>query len=246
VFMLWFSGQQAASVPQCAVYRACMHVKIYGQRWLTAIAVLLVHALWVGAWWQGPAFKPQRDALQRQTPMQWRDVPAVVMVAVPPSLSSSAQTSAERAVKPAARQAPQRAPTPAAIGRPTVNAAPAQPSLPALASPSSNEPAPPATAAAALQPDAAASAPLNLRLQANPGMTGRGSLTEPQGSVRQLALNDPRSNVRVDPLQKLPDAVAEAGKGDCMKGEFSGAGMGLLSAPFLAAAALLDKCKPQR
>jgi hypothetical protein len=77
-------------------------------------------------------------------------------------------------------------------------------------------------------------------------MRGRGALSEAHGSMRQLALNDPRSNERVDPLKKLPDAVAAAAKGDCMRGEFVGGGMGILSAPFLAAAVLMDNCKPQR
>lgn len=64
--------------------------------------------------------------------------------------------------------------------------------------------------------------------------------------MRQLALNDPRSNERFDPSQHLPTAVAAAAKGDCMKGEFLGGGMGLLSAPFLAYAAAAGHCKPQR
>jgi hypothetical protein len=43
--------------------------------------------------------------------------------------------------------------------------------------------------------------------------------------------------------EKLGDEVAKAAKGDCMKGEYAGSGMGLLSLPFLAAAALSDKCR---
>jgi hypothetical protein len=102
----------------------------------------------------------------------------------------------------------------------------------------------------AVQPvEPAASEPLKLALPTSPrgsAMTGRGALTEAQGSARQLALNDPRSNQKADPTQQLPDAVASAGKGDCMKGEFKGRDMGLLSAPFLALAAATGHCQPLR
>ncbi len=36
--------------------------------------------------------------------------------------------------------------------------------------------------------------------------------------------------------------MREAAQGDCMKGEFKGGGMGLLSLPMLAAAALKGEC----
>jgi hypothetical protein len=101
-----------------------------------------------------------------------------------------------------------------------------------------------ATAAA----DAAASAatPLDLRLHLPRGAAERGGLTEPPDSMRRQALNDPRSNIKPDPTQVLPDAVAAAAKGDCAKGEYLGGGMGLLSAPFLAYAAMAGNCKPNR
>jgi hypothetical protein len=44
------------------------------------------------------------------------------------------------------------------------------------------------------------------------------------------------------PADRLGQAVKQAGKGDCLKGEFAGAGMGLLSLPFLLAAELMEKC----
>jgi hypothetical protein len=62
----------------------------------------------------------------------------------------------------------------------------------------------------------------------------------------RAALNDPRSNVKGDPTQVLPHAVAAAAKGDCTKGQFVGGGMGLLSLPFLAVAAVRGDCKPPR
>ncbi|MDR3015284.1 MAG: hypothetical protein LBV56_07595 [Delftia acidovorans] len=53
----------------------------------------------------------------------------------------------------------------------------------------------------------------------------------------QAALQTPVQ--REDPLAS---AMREAAHGDCMKGEFKGGGMGLLSLPMLAAAALKGEC----
>jgi hypothetical protein len=92
----------------------------------------------------------------------------------------------------------------------------------------------------------ASTASLDLKLRSERGDAERGGLTDARGSMRRQALNDPRSNQRNDPTRVLPEAVAAARKGDCMKGEFVGAGMGLLSAPFLAAAALKGDCRPLR
>lgn len=43
--------------------------------------------------------------------------------------------------------------------------------------------------------------------------------------------------------QRLSREMARAGHGDCLKGEFAGAGMGLLSLPFLLAAEAGGKCR---
>lgn len=45
------------------------------------------------------------------------------------------------------------------------------------------------------------------------------------------------------PDERLGDQVQRSAKGDCLKGEYLGGGMGLLSLPFLAAAALRDQCR---
>lgn len=45
------------------------------------------------------------------------------------------------------------------------------------------------------------------------------------------------------PDQRLGDGIAQGARGDCLKGEYLGAGMGVLSLPFLAAAALRDRCR---
>lgn len=45
------------------------------------------------------------------------------------------------------------------------------------------------------------------------------------------------------PDQQLGSGIAQGARGDCLKGEYFGGGAGLLSLPFLAAAALRDKCR---
>jgi hypothetical protein len=45
------------------------------------------------------------------------------------------------------------------------------------------------------------------------------------------------------PDERLGSEVQRSAKGDCLKGEYVGGGMGLLSLPFLAAAALRDQCR---
>jgi hypothetical protein len=42
--------------------------------------------------------------------------------------------------------------------------------------------------------------------------------------------------------RKLGEAIAAGARGDCLKGEYVGGGMGLLSLPFLAIAKLRDQC----
>lgn len=45
------------------------------------------------------------------------------------------------------------------------------------------------------------------------------------------------------PDERLGSEVQRSARGDCLKGEYLGGGMGLLSLPFLAAAALRDQCR---
>jgi hypothetical protein len=47
---------------------------------------------------------------------------------------------------------------------------------------------------------------------------------------------------RLTAQERLGKQVKDAGRGDCAKGEYAGAGMGLLSLPFLVAAAARGEC----
>ena len=54
--------------------------------------------------------------------------------------------------------------------------------------------------------------------------------------------NCTRNLPRPPPAQALAQDIAAAHKNDCMKGDYPGGGMGLLSAPFLLAAEAMGKC----
>jgi hypothetical protein len=50
-------------------------------------------------------------------------------------------------------------------------------------------------------------------------------------------------NAPLTPDERLGAEVQKGARGDCLKGEYLGGGMGLLSLPFLAAAALREQCR---
>lgn len=60
-----------------------------------------------------------------------------------------------------------------------------------------------------------------------------------QSAARQGLVRPQIPAQREDPLAS---GMREAAQGDCMKGEFKAGGMGLLSLPMLAAAALKGEC----
>jgi len=68
-----------------------------------------------------------------------------------------------------------------------------------------------------------------------------------RASAHTPSLSDQLAQSREEPRRlsandRLAIGVRDAGKGDCVKGEYAGAGMGLLSLPFLAAAAISGNC----
>ena len=68
-----------------------------------------------------------------------------------------------------------------------------------------------------------------------------------RASARTPSLADRLAQAREEPERpgaqaRLANGVKAAGQGDCTKGEFAGAGMGLLSLPFLAIAAAQGDC----
>ena len=211
-----------------------------GPRAAALVLVLALHGLLL---WHGSAVRPDARFESR--------APAPVVVAVRIAPSSPVR---EAPPPPTGESAPRRAPpriTPATAAQPlsreptAATAEPAAPQTlearPGSVTDAAAVPGPP-TEAVALPPT---DRPLNLVLPRGAGAE-RSALTEPPGSMRRAALNDPRSNIAPDPTRVLPDAVAASAKGGCMKGDYSGGGGGLLSLPFLAVAALRGDCKPVR
>lgn len=128
------------------------------------------------------------------------------------------------AAKPAATR-------PAAAPRQATTAPATEPALTLVAEP---------TAAVAPAPTPPASAPRN-RLLDNEAT--RRAIRE-SGSQPLLAERAEAATgiAIVSKDQRFSEEAAKAGKGDCLKGEFAGAGMGLLSLPALAVALAKGDC----
>ena len=105
-----------------------------------------------------------------------------------------------------------------------------------------NPPPPEETNTAITLPAAAASEPtLSLRdTDATRRAIRDAARTASIGDRAAQASDEPRT---LAPDQRLGREVARAARGDCLKGEYLGGGMGLLSLPFLVAAELRDKCR---
>lgn len=187
------------------------------QRAAAMAAVVLLH---VALLW------PRPEA--GQAPSRARPAVAVRLLALPLPAPPPAP-----AVRPAARSpapSPAKAPVPRARPAPAVRAAAVPPAV---------EADPPA---APVQADRPASAPT----PASPVLDTQATAL----AIREIA-RSPGPAARAGragaperaPGQRLGEGIAQGAKGDCLKGEYLGAGMGVLSLPFLAAAALRDQCR---
>lgn len=105
----------------------------------------------------------------------------------------------------------------------------------------------PAITMQAVAPDAAAS-----QTAASPP-AATGSLLDSEATRRALRASARDAGLAaqagrigsapLSPDERLGAEVHKGARGDCLKGEYLGAGMGLLSLPFLAAAALREQCR---
>lgn len=137
--------------------------------------------------------------------------------------------------RPAARPPP-AAPRPAGIPQPRAAVRTPPQTI------SSLPPVPDTTAA----PDALAASPS----AASPASAPLPSLLDSEATrraVRQAALSAPEAaqakSLPETTQQRLGQDIAKSADGDCLKGEFAGAGMGLLSAPFWLLAEARGKCR---
>jgi len=199
-------------------------------RLLAIGAVLLLHALLLGwlqqAWHRAETHRGQRSATLR-----------MITITLPP-LADAASVRKPKA-------APERIARPAPAARSTAPVPPparVRTPAPEAASPVDE---PRATViVAAPMPASAASAPSGRELL-------YGAAT--RNAIRQSAQGQPLLAERADQASQAPDKVEASARlgqemmkgatGDCLKGEYAGGGMGLLSAPFWLLAEARGKCR---
>ncbi|WAT87543.1 hypothetical protein [Delftia acidovorans] len=200
---------------------------------LRLIAGLLLSLLLHGALlWQGLAPDIARpgtgQAEAHRLQVVWVETPT----STPTPAPSPAPAAARPGPAPAPASPPTRRPDTAAVAPPSRQGAGAAKATEQAATAAAPQAPVPADTAAV--PDTARSARAMGRLLDS--AAGREAV---QSAARQGLVRPQIPAQREDPLAS---GMREAAQGDCMKGEFKGGGMGLLSLPMLAAAALKGEC----
>ncbi|MBK0114918.1 MULTISPECIES: hypothetical protein [unclassified Delftia] len=200
---------------------------------LRLIAGLLLSLLLHGALlWQGLAPDIARpgtgQAEEHRLQVVWVETP--MPMPTPTPAPSPAPAAARPGPAPASP--PTRRPDTAAVAPPSRQSAGAAKAMEEAATAAAPQAPVPADTEAA--PDTARSARAMGRLLDS--AAGREAV---QSAARQGLVRPQIHAQREDPLAS---GMREAAQGDCMKGEFKGGGMSLLSLPMLAAAALKGEC----
>lgn len=200
---------------------------------LRLIAGLLLSLLLHGALlWQGLAPDIARpgagQAEAHRLQVVWVETPT----STPTPAPSPAPAAARPGPAPAPASPPTRRPDTAAVAPPSRQGAGAAKATEQAATTAAPQAPVPADTEAV--PDTARSARAMGRLLDS--AAGREAV---QSAARQGLVRPQIHAQREDPLAS---GMREAAQGDCMKGEFKGGGMGLLSLPMLAAAALKGEC----
>jgi len=198
---------------------------------LRLIAGLLLSLLLHGALlWQGLSPDNVRpgtgQAEAHRLQVVWVETP------MPMPTPTPAPSPAPAAARPGPAPAPTRRPDTAAVAPPSRQGAGAAKATEQAATTAAPQAPVPADTEAV--PDTARSARAMGRLLDS--AAGREAV---QSAARQGLVRPQIPAQREDPLAS---GMREAAQGDCMKGEFKGGGMGLLSLPMLAAAALKGEC----
>ncbi|MDX4952682.1 hypothetical protein [Delftia acidovorans] len=195
---------------------------------LRLIAGLLLSLLLHGALlWQGLAPDIARPGTGQAEAHRLQ----VVWVETPTPAPSPAPAAARPGPAPAPRHKPARRPDTAAVAPPSRQSAGATKATEQAATAAAQAPVLADTEAV---PDTARSARAMGRLLDS--AAGREAV---QSAARQGLV---RPQIPAQREAPLASGMREAAQGDCMKGEFKGGGMGLLSLPMLAAAALKGEC----
>jgi hypothetical protein len=196
-------------------------LRVNGMLVLTAVVAL---HLWLLMLLQGALRSPPSRPLPDQAP--------VVLVRTLPPVSAD-RTTAPQPVTPPVRPPVRRTPRPEAP-------APAQAALPASAATAPELAAAPSAAASAAT--AAASAPPGGLLDTD---ATRRAIREAarQHSTGELGALATDAQAPLGKQERMGQEIARGARGDCLKGEFAGSGMGLLSLPFWLIAEMRDKCR---
>lgn len=161
---------------------------------------------------------------QRQTPRR-PDPATTTRVTIPLRLIAARPAPPPARITPPARQAPAAA---VRTARPAPAPASIEPTAP-VEQTAAITPAPPASAAAS-----GPTQPLLLDSEAT-----RRAIRQAAREAAPLTAAPPGETEQ----QRLARRIEQSGHGDCLKGEFIGGGMGLLSAPFWLLAEARGKCK---
>jgi len=187
---------------------------------LVLTAVVALH-LWLLMLLQG--------ALRSPPARPWPDQAPVLRVRTLPPAPAPRVTPPEPVAEPVPRPA-RRAPRPAAT-------APLQAALPA----SAPEVAAAPSAAASAAPAAASAPPGSLLDTESTRRAIREAAREQStGEMGALATD---AKAPLSAQERMGREIARGAHGDCLKGEFAGSGMGLLSLPFWLIAEMRDKCR---
>lgn len=98
----------------------------------------------------------------------------------------------------------------------------------------------------AIAPEPAASQTATAASATEPLLDSEATRRALRASARDPGLAAQAGRIGATPLtpdERLGAEVMKGARGDCLKGEYLGGGMGLLSLPFLAAAALREQCR---
>ncbi len=193
---------------------------------LLVLAVVAALHLWLLVLLQGALRRPPARPLSER-------VPVILARTLPPPSAPRESPPPEPPREPAPRPA-----------RSTARPAPVQAALPASAAsaPAQATAAQETTAAAAPAGPAAASAPSGGLLDSE---ATRRAIREAarRPSTAEMGAQATDAEAPLSTQQRMGQEIARGARGDCLKGEFAGSGMGLLSLPFWLIAELREKCR---
>ncbi len=193
--------------------------------WLLVLTGVVALHLLLLTLLQGALRSPSARPLPEQAP-------TILVRTLPPAPSAAREAPPEPTAEPPPRPR-RRAPPPTAT-------APLQAALPASAASAPElAAAPPGVASAATAP---ASAPAGDLLDTE---ATRRAIREAarQHSTSEMGAIATDAKAPLSTQERMGQEIARGARGDCLKGEYAGSGMGLLSLPFWLLAEIGDKCR---